>query len=99
MLDNKTTFQDDMEARLNNWGRKLDEMLEGLARGNGDGGRLELINRLNESRKDQERATAKLDELKISSGERWEELREGMERTWEDMEKFWRSRFPETPLQ
>jgi hypothetical protein len=75
-----------MDAQLKLWGAKLNEL---LAKANvaGQQAKIDSRKQLDELKSRLEVAQAKLDEAKAAGNEKWETLKHGVERTWQDLEE------------
>jgi hypothetical protein len=75
-----------LEAQLKLWGAKLDEV---LAKANvaGQQAKIDSRKQLDELKSKLAVAQSKLDEVKAAGNEKWETLKQGVERTWQDLEE------------
>jgi hypothetical protein len=80
-MTRKEAYQKKMEAQLDEWKADIDKL---TAKANQEGVdlRLELSNQLREIRSLQEKAGHKLDRLKETGDDAWEDLREGIDSAW-----------------
>lgn len=82
--ETRIEFQSNMETRLAALGAKIDEFT--VTAGQVKEQAACRLDELNAKRAD---ATAKLQELKAQSGEAWVELKDGMEKSVEELKKAW----------
>jgi hypothetical protein len=74
-----------METRLKKWGAKLDELVA-KADGAGADAKVDTLKRIDDLKAKHQVAQARLDELRTTSGEKWETVKTGVERAWNDLE-------------
>lgn len=74
-----------LEAQLKLWNAKLSEV---LAKANvaGQQAKIDSRKQLDELKSKLEGAQSKLDEAKAAGSEKWDTLKQGVERTWQDLE-------------
>ena len=74
-----------MEARLRQWGAKLDE-LAAKCDESGTEARFDYRKRIDDLKAKHQAAQAKLDELKTAGSDKWETLKAGVESAWGELE-------------
>jgi hypothetical protein len=75
-----------LEAQLQLWGAKLEEVVA-KAKVAGAQAKVDSNKQLDELKAKLEVARAKLDEAKSAGGEKWENLKDGVEQVWKDIER------------
>ncbi|MEQ8787102.1 MAG: hypothetical protein RIC55_12415 [Pirellulaceae bacterium] len=83
-MSRRDAYLQKLEAQLDQWSAQLDQW-EARARNSQADSKIAVERRLGELRERQEAAQAKLRELRSSSGEAWETLKDGAENVFADM--------------
>lgn len=74
-----------METQLKQWGAKLDELLA-KAEEAGTEAKIDYRKRIDDLKAKHRVAQTKLDEIRAAGSEKWETLRTGVERAWNELE-------------
>ncbi|MEJ2313277.1 MAG: hypothetical protein P8Y85_00545 [Nitrospirota bacterium] len=86
LAEQKEEFTKDMEAKLADYGSRIDELQKKADEATGDV-KAKMDEQMKNLRNKQEAAQKKLDEIEESSGKAWEDLKAGADRTMEDLKK------------
>jgi hypothetical protein len=84
----KDAYQEKIEAQIKEWSAKLAEMKAKADKAGGDA-KIHLYQQIDAMKARKEAAEEKLGELKQASAESWETLKEGMEKTLDEVKKTW----------
>jgi histidinol dehydrogenase len=74
-----------MEKQLKQWGAKLDELMAEAEKA-GTEAKVDYRKRIDELKSKHQAAQLKLDELKAAGSEKWETLKTGVEKAWNDLD-------------
>lgn len=77
-MSNKEAYEQKMEARIDAWNAELDK-LKAQAKEKSADAEIEYNKRIDELEEKKAKARSKLDEIKNSSSETWEDLKDGMQ--------------------
>lgn len=80
----KEAYQEKLEAQLREWTARLDQLKAKADLAEADA-KIEYHRQIDGARSKIETAQTRLRELKSSSGEAWESLKDGIERAWADL--------------
>jgi chromosome segregation ATPase len=83
-MGRKEAYIEKLEAQLREWSSKIDELKARADKAKTDV-KLEYEEKIGELRARQETVRNKLQELKDSSGEAWEGIRDGLEKAWDEL--------------
>ncbi|WP_414578728.1 hypothetical protein [Anabaena sp. CCY 9402-a] len=83
-MEDKNAYQGEMEAKLQEWGAKLDAMRTKADQTSADA-KAELDKQIKELTTKREAMQQKLTELKASSDDAWESLKAGTQSAWNDL--------------
>ena len=80
----KESYEQKLQAQLDEWGSKIDTLKAKADKAEADI-QLEYYEEIERLRTLQEEATLKLNELKSSSDDAWEDLKAGMDNAWDSL--------------
>jgi len=83
-MDTKEAYQEKAEAQLREWGAKIDELKAKADKAKAEA-KIEYYEQIEELRSKQEAIQLKLQKLRESGGQAWEELKPGLEHAWNDL--------------
>lgn len=83
-MEDRNAYQGDMEAKLQEWGAKLDEMKVKADQAGADT-KAQLDKQIKELTTKREAMQQNLAELKASGDEAWESLKAGMKGAWDEL--------------
>ncbi len=87
-MDDKSVYRQKLEARLEQWRAEIDNLAAKIVEARMDArmdARIEYQKQLEAIREKQEEARIKLEELETAQGEAWKDLKNGIERVWDDL--------------
>ena len=85
-MEQKEAYQGKMEAQLQEWGAKIDELTVKAEHATADA-KAKYHEQIQILQTKREAAQNRLNELKNASGGAWEDLKSGMENAWNDMKQ------------
>lgn len=80
------TYQGRMEEQLGQLGQKIDQMADGV-KNTAEDVRQEYFRNLETIRSQRDAVQKKLEDLKHSSGQTWEEARSSVDKAWDEVQK------------
>lgn len=83
-MDTKKAYQEKMEAQIREWSAKM-ELLRAKADKTKAEAKIKYYEQIEELKEKQELAHLKLNELRGSKDEAWEELKAGFDKAWEEL--------------
>ncbi len=86
----KTPITKKLQAKLDEWSAEISK-LKAKAEGAGADAELKYNDQIDELKSRQAAASQKLDELRSSSDDAWQDLKAGVENAWSNLEKSVRS--------
>ena len=84
----KEAYQEKMDAQIREWTAKLQEYKAKADMASADA-KIQMYQQIDHLRPQVEAAKQKLSEIKVASGESWEALKAGSEKTLEEIKKTW----------
>jgi chromosome segregation ATPase len=89
-MSKKEAYIEKLQAQLDEWDAEIKKLNAKAAKAQADA-KLEYHEQIDRIRLQQQEARAKMDELRQSSEDAWEDLVAGMERAWDSLGKAVRS--------
>ena len=84
-MENTPAHMGKMEEQLKHWGTQLDHLVAKVEKAGADVNS-ERRKRVDALKAKYQAAQAKLSELKVAGGEKWDTLKTGVETAWSDLE-------------
>lgn len=75
-----------LEIQLGEWAAKLDELVAAAEQA-GEQAKRDSRERIDELKVRLATAQARLDEAKLAGGDKWDTMKEGLERSWKELER------------
>ncbi len=85
-VGSKEHYQEKIESTLNEWGEEIEKIRKKADKLGADA-KGKYMDQIKDLRAKQEKARTKLDDMKRTSGEAWEDLRSGAEEAFDDLKK------------
>lgn len=85
-MEQKEAYQGKMEAQLQEWDAKIDELAAKTEHATAEA-KVKYQQHIHTLQTKREAAQNRLNELKNSSGGAWEDLRTGMDKAWSEMKR------------
>jgi hypothetical protein len=83
-MNKKETYQEELQARLDHWKVEIDQLGAKADEAHAEA-RLRFREDIEKLRAHQEKAEAKMKELRHAQGEAWQDLKSGIEAAWEEL--------------
>lgn len=85
-MEKKDAYEKKLEARLAEWQSDIDKLMAKAEQAEGDA-QLAYMEQIDELRAQQKTTSDKPNELGAASDDAWEDLKEGIEKSWDDLSK------------